>query len=116
MRTFLAMALAATLLSPVAASAQALEPPVQPKLNLTLQDRYTIKELIKDVRVTPAPGKQAKGESKPTGRTEVRKGFDDTGDRPHAIAIASFSVKSSTHPATQTAPSIPAGANNRLSS
>jgi hypothetical protein len=58
MRTLLAMALAATLLSPVAASAQALEPPVQPKLNLTLQDRYTIKELIKDIRVTPAPGKQ----------------------------------------------------------
>jgi Protein of unknown function (DUF1236) len=58
MRTLFAMALAATLLSPVAASAQALEPLVQPKLNLTLQDRYTIKELIKDIRVTPVPGKQ----------------------------------------------------------
>jgi len=58
MRTLLAMALAATLLWPVAASAQALEAPVQSKLNLTLQDRYTIKELIKDIRVTPVPGKQ----------------------------------------------------------
>ena len=58
MRTLLALALAATLLSPVAASAQALEAPVQSKLNLTLQDRYTIKELIKDIRVTPVPGKQ----------------------------------------------------------
>ena len=58
MRTLLAMPLAATLLSPVAANAQALEPPVQSKLNLTLQDRYTIKELIKDIRVTPVPSKQ----------------------------------------------------------
>jgi hypothetical protein len=58
MRTLVTMALAATLLSPVAASAQALEPPVQPKLNLTLEDRYTIKELIKDLRVAPAPGKE----------------------------------------------------------
>ena len=58
MRILPAMAVAAALLSPVAASAQALEPPTQPKLNLTLEDRYTIKELIKDIRVTPAPGKQ----------------------------------------------------------
>ena len=58
MRILTAMALATVLLSPVAASAQTLEPPTQPKLNLTLQDRYTIKELIKDLRVAPAPGKQ----------------------------------------------------------
>jgi len=52
------MVVATALLSPVAASAQSLEPPTQPKVNLTLQDRYTIKELIKDLRVAPAPGKQ----------------------------------------------------------
>ena len=55
MRTLLAIPIAATL---SAASAQTLEPPTQPKLNLTLEDRYTIKEIIKDLRVAPAPGKQ----------------------------------------------------------
>ena len=58
MRVWPAMVVATVLLSPVAASAQALEPPTQPKVNLTLQDRYTIKELIKELRVAPAPGKQ----------------------------------------------------------
>jgi Protein of unknown function (DUF1236) len=59
MRTLFAVATAATLMLPVAAGAQALEPPAtQPKVNLTLQDRYTIKELIKDLRVAPAPANQ----------------------------------------------------------
>jgi len=58
MRVWPVMVVATVLLSPVTASAQSLEPPTQPKVNLTLQDRYTIKELIKDLRVAPAPGKQ----------------------------------------------------------
>jgi hypothetical protein len=29
--------------------------PAQPKINLTLEQRHTIKELIKDVKVAPAP-------------------------------------------------------------
>ncbi|HEY7296839.1 MAG TPA: DUF1236 domain-containing protein [Xanthobacteraceae bacterium] len=58
MKTIFAIATAATLLSPVVAGAQAVEPPTQPKVNLTLQDRYTIKEIMKDVRVTPAPAGQ----------------------------------------------------------
>jgi Protein of unknown function (DUF1236) len=55
MRTIFAIATAATLMFPVVAGGQTLEPPAQPKLNLTLQDRYTIKELIKDLHVAPAP-------------------------------------------------------------
>ena len=58
MRVWPVMVVATVLLSPVTASAQSLEPPTQPKVNLTLQDRYTIKELIKDLRVAPASGKQ----------------------------------------------------------
>jgi hypothetical protein len=57
MRTLLAIPIAATL-SPAAASAQTLEAPTQPTLNLTLQDRYTVKEIIKDLRLASAPGKQ----------------------------------------------------------
>jgi hypothetical protein len=34
---------------------QAPAVPVQPKINLTLEQRHTIKELIKDVNVPPAP-------------------------------------------------------------
>jgi hypothetical protein len=59
MKTLLAIVTAATLLSPVAAGAQTLEPPAaQPKVNLTLQDRYAIKEIMKDHQVAPAPATQ----------------------------------------------------------
>jgi hypothetical protein len=58
MKRLFVIAAAATLLSGVAAVAQTLEPPTQPNVNLTLQDRFTIKEIMKDVRVTPAPAGQ----------------------------------------------------------
>ena len=59
MKTLLVIATAATLVLPVAGGAQTLEPPAQSKINLTLQDRYTIKEIMKDVEVAPAPPGQS---------------------------------------------------------
>ena len=59
MKSLFVIATAATLLSGVAAVGQTLEPPTQPKVNLTLQDRYTIKEIMKDIKVAPAPTNQA---------------------------------------------------------
>jgi hypothetical protein len=38
-----------------AAPAQAPAVPAQPKINLSLEQRHTIKELIKDLKVSPAP-------------------------------------------------------------
>ena len=38
-----------------AAPAQAPAAPVQPKINLSLEQRHTIKELVKDLNVSPAP-------------------------------------------------------------
>ena len=38
-----------------AAPAQAPAVPVQPKINLSLEQRHVIKELIKDLNVSPAP-------------------------------------------------------------
>ncbi len=37
------------------APAQAPAVPVQPKINLTLEQRHVIKELIKDINIAPAP-------------------------------------------------------------
>jgi len=37
------------------APAQAPAVPVQPKINLSLEQRHTIKELVKDLNVSPAP-------------------------------------------------------------
>ncbi|HEY6255651.1 MAG TPA: DUF1236 domain-containing protein [Xanthobacteraceae bacterium] len=52
-----AVVLAAALLgAAVPAVAQGQEPAVtQPKVNLTLEQRFVIKELLKDLKVTPAP-------------------------------------------------------------
>ncbi len=38
-----------------AAPAQTPAVPVQPKINLSLEQRHTIKELVKDLNVSPAP-------------------------------------------------------------
>ena len=58
MRQSTALVLAVALLGlPATAAAQAPGEPVttQPKINLTLEQRFTIKELIKDLNVPPAP-------------------------------------------------------------
>jgi Protein of unknown function (DUF1236) len=59
MKARFAIAVVALLLWPSAgATAQTLEAPTQPKVNLTLEQRHVIKEIIKDLKVPPAPANQ----------------------------------------------------------
>jgi hypothetical protein len=59
MKTVFAAALAAILVFPTApATAQTLEAPAQAKINLTLQQKYVIREIIKDAAVEPVQSKQ----------------------------------------------------------
>ncbi len=57
----LALVFAAALLGSAPALAQTPSEPavVQPKVNLTLEQEHVIKELIKDLKVTPAPANTA---------------------------------------------------------
>jgi hypothetical protein len=41
--------------TPAAAPAEAPAVPVQPKINITLEQRHVIKEIIKDLKISPAP-------------------------------------------------------------
>jgi hypothetical protein len=65
MKAHHAIVMVATLLcSGAGAMAQApqaptLEAPTQPKVNLTLEQRHVIKEIIKDIKVQPAPPDQS---------------------------------------------------------
>src|SRR5437763_8128789 len=59
MKIVLAAAMAAVLLFPSAfAGAQTLDAPAQAKVNLTLQQKYVIKEIIKDLTVQPVRSKE----------------------------------------------------------
>ena len=54
--------------TPPATPPQQQLPPTTPKLNLTLEQRYTIKEIIKDVKADGAPANvQRDGIDSPTG-------------------------------------------------
>jgi hypothetical protein len=56
MKARLAIATAAMLLlSALDVGAQAPIVPTQPKINLTLEQRHVIKEIVKDMKVEPAP-------------------------------------------------------------
>ena len=56
MKTRYAIATAMVLLCPgFGAMAQTLDAPMQPKVNLTLEQRHVIKEIVKDLKVRPAP-------------------------------------------------------------
>jgi Protein of unknown function (DUF1236) len=59
MKTRYAIAMAMVLLCPgFGAMAQTLDAPTQPKVNLTLEQRHVIKEIVKDLKVRPAPAQQ----------------------------------------------------------
>jgi hypothetical protein len=56
MKTLFAIAIAAILLlSGLDANAQAPIVPTQPKVNLTLEQRHVIREIVKDLKIEPAP-------------------------------------------------------------
>ena len=56
MKTLFAIAIAAVLLLPrLDANAQAPIVPTQPKINLTLEQRHVIREIVKDLKIQPAP-------------------------------------------------------------
>src|SRR5262245_27718403 len=59
MKSRFTVAMAVAVLLPVfGAQAQTLETPTQPKVNLTLEQRHTIKEIVKDLKVAPASAQQ----------------------------------------------------------
>ena len=60
MKTLLAIAAAAVLIIGLDVRAQTPETPAptQPKINLTLEQRHVIKEIVKDLKIAPAPAKQ----------------------------------------------------------
>src|SRR5438477_12576633 len=60
MKTLLAIAAAAVLIIGLDVRAQTPETPAptQPKINLTLEQRHIIKEIVKDLKIAPAPAKQ----------------------------------------------------------
>src|SRR5438552_18499116 len=58
MKSRFAIAAAVMLMAVFGAQAQTLESPAQSKVNLTLEQRHTIKEIVKDLKIAPAPAQQ----------------------------------------------------------
>ena len=59
MKTRYAIATAMVLLFPsVGAEAQTQDAPTQPKVNLTLEQRHVIREIVKDLKTEQAPAEQ----------------------------------------------------------
>jgi len=58
MKSRFAIAAAVMLMAVFGAQAQTLESPTQSKVNLTLEQRHTIKEIVKDLKIAPAPAQQ----------------------------------------------------------